>query len=66
MELQPQAVAAKEHTRKQEQQQGGDAVAIAPLADDITFSSSYRVLLASLVEEIFQIFTNLTNIHLEK
>jgi len=34
VELKTQAVAAKQHARKQEQQQGGDAEAIAPLADN--------------------------------
>ena len=34
VEFKTQAVAAKQHARKKEQQQGGHAEAIAPLADD--------------------------------
>jgi hypothetical protein len=36
-----QAVAAKQHARKQEQQQGGHAEAIAPLADDDAREDEY-------------------------
>ena len=41
VELQSQSVAAEEHTREQEQQQGGDAEAIPPLADDYAGEDKY-------------------------
>ena len=41
IELQPQPVAAKEHTGEEEEQQGRYAKAIAPLADDDTGEDEY-------------------------